>query len=612
MENDITRKIDTLVEMTESTLNLSTAKLELQEIDNQIIFLKTELDMIDDGKKEKYFKASEKQVDENIKISLEAKIKKQERSIQELQKDIDEVVEEETVLHDILTKLQSNINSSKEYIAILNDRFSTISDSSNKSYYQKLLHDENQKLSDLISSLIIKEEEHNKVLEKLNGLNANMSDMRATLENEKDRLTETKESLLNPLSYINNEMKSIDENRKLEIKKELKELENRRIEILNDPVIIAGEAQDYIIKDDREKALSKIRELVSIAKTKPFMDILSGSELTAMLKEEEENATLARDEFAQFIDSKNYMDHDNKVIEERINYLELEIKSLEEKIRIAKEEIKRIDTVEIQELNNRLACVMEVEAELGKDLNNYQIIMESEQEDKTPKRRAILSAAFNTKQVELSNVLNLINHYRNDQKKLIAKAYELEANEIKKYESEILTRQEEILEMTSLLKNTNKVKDVLAIENDKKKLKELDDVVKDIKNREKYNQTPTEIYDEIEIYIGSMGLDLSFGSEQKDDSYDVDYSNYEDNIDDDFIKTDNSAKEFVVDDSISREEDLLDDSYKDLEKSNIDMNIITELPVEEEKLSEKLKVVNVEYDNEVDNSYLIGSYDEVI
>ena len=60
MENDITRKIDTLVEMSESTLNVDTANAELQEIDSRVIFLNTESDLLnEEGKKEKYCSCGE-------------------------------------------------------------------------------------------------------------------------------------------------------------------------------------------------------------------------------------------------------------------------------------------------------------------------------------------------------------------------------------------------------------------------------------------------------------------------------------------------------------------------------------------------------------------------
>lgn len=57
MENDITRKIDTLVEMSESTLNVDTANAELQEIDSRVIFLNTESDLLnEEGKKKNILK----------------------------------------------------------------------------------------------------------------------------------------------------------------------------------------------------------------------------------------------------------------------------------------------------------------------------------------------------------------------------------------------------------------------------------------------------------------------------------------------------------------------------------------------------------------------------
>ena len=203
-----------------------------------------------------------------------------------------------------------------------------------------------------------------------------------------------------------------------------------------------------------------------------------------------------------------------------------------------------------------------------------------------------------------------MNHYKYDQKILIGKAYKLEAIDIKKYEEEIFARQEEILEMTALLRNTNKVKDVLAIENDKKKLKELDDAVKDIKHRAKYSQTPSEIYDEIEIYLGSMGLDLSFGSEE-DELSEMNYTMIDDFEDDKSFEepsdNDLDVSNFVVDDSSE-----LDVASFSFEEANVDLDeIVMDLPIEE-KTGERLQVINIEnLEENIDDSFIIGSYDEV-
>ena len=46
-----------------------------------------------------------------------------------------------------------------------------------------------------------------------------------------------------------------------------------------------------------------------------------------------------------------------------------------------------------------------------------------------------------------------------------------------------------------------KTKDLIEEEEDKAKLKELNEDIKAIKNRQKFNKTPDEIYDEIDMYF---------------------------------------------------------------------------------------------------------------
>jgi len=49
-----------------------------------------------------------------------------------------------------------------------------------------------------------------------------------------------------------------------------------------------------------------------------------------------------------------------------------------------------------------------------------------------------------------------------------------------------------------------KTKDVIEEENDKEKLRVLNEEIKAIKNRQKYDKTPDEIYDQIEMYLANM------------------------------------------------------------------------------------------------------------
>ena len=71
MQSDVLKKIDVLVEMAGASLNIDTLKAEKKVIEEETEELKETLISLRESKEEeKYFRASEKQVDENIKVSL--------------------------------------------------------------------------------------------------------------------------------------------------------------------------------------------------------------------------------------------------------------------------------------------------------------------------------------------------------------------------------------------------------------------------------------------------------------------------------------------------------------------------------------------------------------
>lgn len=575
MQTGILKKIDLLVEMTESTTSADTLKAELKEVSAEIGELKEELIVLRESREgDKYFKVSEKQVDENIKVSLEAKIIKQEKLIRKLQKEIDFVVVEEEELHNERIKLQGEISLSERYVAELEKRLETIYDFGTREYYDRVLKSEKEKVVLLVSSLESYENRIKDTLEHLNYLNKAMEEMQDKLENEKTRLVETKANLGNQASYIDEELKENDERRIQALQKKISELEKRKLEIITDPSIIAGEAKELIIANDKVNALLKLQELVTIVKSKPYMDIPSSNELTTMLEEEEEAATTARDEFASLIDTKNYSSGDTEVVEERINYLSAEIASLEEKIKSAKAEIDVIDNQKFKNLVKHLENTNDTYKQLQDELEEYKTIIENETEEKTPKRRAILAAAYERKKKEIEDVGRIIDQYKENQKTLVEKAYILENDGIKNYEIEIDKHRQEIREMEFLLENVSEAKDVLAIENDKQKLKDLDAAVKHIKHRQKYAQTPSEIYDEIEISLGTMP-----GSNHK-------------------------KEETVVP---SKEEVVVTHFNDTHEEEDIVMKELPTLDLEEIEENENVESLETEID---ENDFVIGEYEE--
>lgn len=577
MQADILKKVDVLADMAGASPNVEQLKAEMKEISKEKEERIDTLTSLRESKEdEKYFRSSEKLLDENISASLEAKIKKQERSVRKLQKQIDETVVNETERHNQVSQLKEELQKSNSYIEILTSRIASVKDSSTSNYFKNLLAEENTKVEILAASLTKLEKEYEEILENLNYLNLAMEEMTRKLNNEQIKLQETKANLVNPTSYIDEDLKERDEEEIKDIQKKIGRLDKRRLEIITDPAIIASEAKELIISGDNVSALAKVQELVTIVKSKPYMDIPTSNEFTSMLQEEEEAAIETRDEFASIIDTKDYLGSDSKVVEERINFLNSEIYTLEEKINTAREEIQNIDTIEFQSLTSKLDETMQIYNQLLQELAEYKIIVETGNEDKTPKRRAILAAAYDRKQKEVENVFKIIENYKMDQKNLIQKAYVLETKEISNYQKEIQNYKEEILEMNRLLASVSTTKDVLAIENDKQKLKELDDKVKSIKHRQKYSQTPSEIYDEIEIYLGTLESNQSALeiTEKKEEG------------------------SFILEQTGAENTDLFSDI----------MNELPTIPEAEDTL-ERIKVIGIEKIEE-NNPFMIGNYQE--
>ena len=66
----------------------------------------------------------------------------------------------------------------------------------------------------------------------------------------------------------------------------------------------------------------------------------------------------------------------------------------------------------------------------------------------------------------------VIESYKRDQKALVKRTHEIEITEIANYEKLINNAQTEIDKLNSILAEVTNTKDVLAIENDKNKLKQ--------------------------------------------------------------------------------------------------------------------------------------------
>ena len=576
MQNDIIAKIDALVKMSESSSNAGTMKVELREVECAIKEKKLELKELNSSiSDDKYFDASGEIVDKNIEISLTKKIKALKKSFEELEEQISSVVLDEEKMFSDLDKLEKIIEESESFIVVLKTKISS-ANSEEKEHFETLLKETETKLKDSKKELDKKQKKYEKIQGKLEVLSYSKKELQNKIESETEKLIDIKANLLNKRGYINSELKQEDQEKIDKLNAEIAKLQEEKTKILKDPIMIAEEAKNYLIDDDKTSALKKVKELRDLLLELPYMDI--GVEASAeTLSMELENAEAKRDEFASMINSKNYESVDTTLIKDRISYITDKKEQKNNEIEEIKKKISELDNKELDDLNNRINyCENEVD-NLKEKIEEYEETLE--EADLAISKKATLQASFDKKQEELNNIMGLLTSYKNDRKNIILKSYKFETETIKELEEEINMIDEEIKRLEKLSVSSNKVKDIIAMENDKKTLKELNDTVKAIKKRQSLKSTPNQIYDEIEMLLGTEEV----------------YENLE-------------AEEIVpiveVEENIEVEElPVLEETMLEVELTDINEG-------------EKLKVINIESldTTEIDeepvknNEFLIGDY----
>lgn len=617
MQNEVIAKIDSLLKISEPQSNIETLKVELREIECSIKEINLNIKELKSSMNDdKYFDASAEIVDKNIEISLAKKIKSIKKSLEELENQIEKQSILEQNQHDKIEKIKKEIVEQNSFIEILKEKIASNFDF-DKENFKTLLKENEQKLKSNEKELTKLTKDYEKIQGKLEVLSFSKKELKTKIDDETEKLLDVKANLLNKRGYVNNDLKKEDQETLELLEKKLKDLEGSKNRILENPLMIAEEAKNYLLDDDKTGCLKKVKELKDLISKIPYMSI-NGVNSSENLKIELENAEAKRDEFSSMINSKNYESVDTTLIKDRLTFIQDKKINIEKDINELSEKIKSTDTVELEDLNNRINyCENEVKV-IEDKINEFNSNFENE--ELTLSKKSSLQAALDKKRDELANINKLLECYKNDRKDLITKSFDIEKNYINKLKEDINVIDKEIKELEKILMTSSKSKNTIEIENDKNKLKELNDNIKAIKKRQNLKKSPEEIYDEIELSLGTE-MD-SF----ENDAVTSEIVETPANIND--LEQDN-----VIEQAEERENDKIDKTV--IEDSPINSNeldqidnevTIDSLPViDDEELNlevtdvnekeDKLKVINVESLEEnsediepTNNEFLIGDY----
>ena len=496
MHTEIFNNIDLLVEMAGSLLNVDDINAELISLNKEIQEKKQRLEdlkgMMNDAR---YFNASSELIDKNIEVSLKSKLTRLNRKIKDIELKLGEVQKEESKLQIDIDSLKDKINENKKYIAIIEGK-ATNHDSS---YYQKILASEKKHLQELESELERKTERYENVKKELELNEQALKELRESKENNEARLQDVVENLSNPNAYIDEDLKKQDEERLSSLNTSLDELQKRKLEYLTDPNMIGADAKELVINEDYASALSKIRELLTIVKSKPYMDITSLN----ILDEELEKKETQRAELSNLIESKDYSSMNSEAVSKRVSYLNEEIQKEKKEIDRYQEIVKTIDSDIESNLCTFIALLEAEIVHLEKEIEEYQKLLQDS--SKSRKTKANLENAVYKKEKECEILEGILENSKKDL--LFQINMSNTVNKIReKYRENIDEKTKEIedLERISIMDEASK--DLIAEEEDKEKLKNINEEIRQIKNRKKYTKTPDEIYDQIEMLLANVDL----------------------------------------------------------------------------------------------------------
>ncbi len=520
MQRDIIKKIELLVEMSDTNNHYDSLQEEYNVLKKDIEILKNKIARVKKSMLDKkYINASDRIIDENIKIGLENKIATYEQSLNDILNELEDVSKEEEDYHKIINDLEKEIATSKSFLEALELKLKTIGskDKSVYSFYEDLIDTTTKEIKENEEKLQTKKNVYEQIEARLASFGENRYILEEKMKKDKNKLEETEETLNNPDSYIDYKMKTKDEENLESLNKELEAMERRKLEIITDPSFIGHDAEELLMEDDRTSALDKIKELITIVNSKPYMDY-KYEELDEILEE----AITKRDEFASAMEGKKYDGTDNNIVENRMEFLSKKIEMKKQEKETLQQKIRNMDTTMVQELMTSIASTKEYREHLKTDIEEYKKVMEENNEYKTPKKKANLNAAFHRKCEELNQIENIIESYEKDLEEIVECSKKLESEDLENLTNEINNLQEEIKSYEKLKFFANPADDILAIEKDKTELKKLSDEVSKIEHRKKYLKTPSEIYDEIEISMASLGQE----EEKKEETAPVNLNDY--------------------------------------------------------------------------------------
>lgn len=611
--------LDVLVKMCRSKSDGPSLRVEETEIKEKIKNHQQEIDEIRSLSDEDSYDTSAEMADRNIEIITKKQLQSLKNELKEKNKELNNLKDEESNAYESTNLLRNNKASYEKYIISIQERLTSTIDQETIGRYNDIIKETDQKIEHLIEELNSQNDEYETIQNEIISLTEEISNLEDQIDKKKKLLEETQNNLKNKETYIDKSKREKNNKRINDLEQKIEELNKRLEEIEKDPKYIETKIKDIINSEEEPiDARKYLIDLLNIVIRQPYINVPDDNNL----EEELLRATQARDTFANEVEQKTYNILEARTPEKaRIEFLESRIEKWHNEQEKLQKEIDLVDKDEEFHYKDKYREIASMISIMKNDLAGFQKAYDEAPESNIS-LKAGLKVFIEEKKEDIVEAEKIATLFRNDESGDIEEATKISKYKYEEINNKIRNAQEEISNIRNrLMSKKAGLIDITSRNKDKDTLKELAQIVIDLKHRRQFPETPLEIIKRLEdeLHIDLLS-DIDYNIiEQTNTIIPRNYEEYisqEEILDEEIenaepisINPDKRGIKVVTEIELDRPEIMEDDTPKEelntsnneeetiFENSKNNEEIISQEQSEEDLLSEK-----EEETNKLDNS----------
>lgn len=495
--------LDVLVKMSRSKSDGPSLRVEEEEIETKLKSYNQEIDDINSISEEEIYDTSAEMADRNIEIITKKQLQSLKNELKEKNKELANLKDEEKLLYDQTTLLRNNKDSQEKYLLSMQERISTTTDTEIVNHYNMLITETTENINKLNDELNSQSGNYDEIQQQIIDYTETIKVLEEKIDKKKKILAETQASLENRDNYIDKVKKEKNNKRIAELESKKKALNIRLEEIKKDPKYLESKIKEIINnKEDLSKTRPYLINLLNQVIRIPYINV----PINNALEEELLRATQARDSFANEIDQKTYNILEANTPEKvRTEFLNERITKWQEDLNQLNNKILLVDKDSEFNYNAKDKIIAEMIATMKKDYSEFQRAYD-ETPDTSIGAKARLKASLDEKKEDIKEAEKIATSFKNDEAEDIENATRIIKYECENLRDKIKEAEEEINRLKNRLTSKKSgLIDIASKNKDKDVLKELAQIVIDIKHRRQFPEAPIDIINRLEEYLG---LDL--------------------------------------------------------------------------------------------------------